>query len=60
MIRECDEGDVALVYEIINEAAQVYKGIIPQDRWKEPYMPESELQHEINEGVAFSLLYPFR
>jgi len=36
LIRECDEGDVALVYEIINEAAQVYKGIIPQDRWKEP------------------------
>ena len=53
MIRECHEDDVALVYEIINEATQVYKGIIPQDHWKEPHMPESERQHEINEGVAF-------
>lgn len=53
MIRECHDGDVALVYTIINEAAEVYKGVIPEDRWKEPYMPKSELLHEISEGVVF-------
>jgi GNAT superfamily N-acetyltransferase len=53
LIRECREGDVALVYTIINEAAEVYQGVIPVDRWKEPYMPKSELQHEISEGVIF-------
>jgi len=53
LIRECHDGDVALVYTIINEAAEVYKGVIPEDRWKEPYMPKSELLHEIGEGVIF-------
>jgi N-acetylglutamate synthase-like GNAT family acetyltransferase len=24
-----------------------------QDRWKEPYMPEEELRHEIDNGVVF-------
>ncbi len=53
MIRQCHEDDVALIFEIINEAAEVYKGVIPEDCWKEPYMPKSELQYEINKGVAF-------
>ena len=53
MIRECHDGDVAVVYTIINEAAEVYQGVIPEDRWKEPYMPKSELQNEIKEGVVF-------
>jgi len=53
LIRECHDGDVTLVYTIINEAAQVYRGVIPEDRWKEPYMPKSELHHEIQQGVVF-------
>jgi N-acetylglutamate synthase-like GNAT family acetyltransferase len=53
MIRPCDTQDFELIYDIINDGAQAYKGIIPQDRWKEPYMSVSELQHEIDEGVAF-------
>jgi len=53
VIRECHDGDVAVVYTIINEAAEVYQGVIPEDRWKEPYMLKSELLHEINEGVVF-------
>ena len=28
----------------INEAAATYKGVIPADCWKEPYMSEQELQ----------------
>lgn len=53
MIRRCNESDFKRMYEIINESALVYKGIIPPDRWKEPYMPEGELRREIAEGVMF-------
>ncbi len=41
------------MYEIINDAAQAYKGVIPPDRWHEPYMPIEELKHEIEDGVEF-------
>ena len=53
MIRLCTEKDFHAVYEIINDAAQAYKAIIPEDRWKEPYMPRDELQQEIDSGVVF-------
>jgi len=53
MIRPCDPGDFAAIHSIINDAAQAYRGVIPADRWHEPYMPESELRHEIESGVAF-------
>ena len=53
MIRKCDDSDFEKIYEIINEAAEVYKGIIPADRWKEPYMPKEELRHEIDADVQF-------
>jgi N-acetylglutamate synthase-like GNAT family acetyltransferase len=53
MIRKCDDHDFNTIYEIINEAAEVYKGIIPADRWKEPYMPIDELRHEIDADVQF-------
>ena len=42
-----------MIYEIINEAAQVYNGVIPADCWKEPYMSDDELRHEMDAGVAF-------
>lgn len=53
MIRRCDNKDFEMICAIINDAAEVYKGIIPEDRWKVPYMPGEELQHEIDEGVVF-------
>jgi hypothetical protein len=31
----------------------VYKGVIPEDRWKEPYMSTEELQDEMDDGVEF-------
>ena len=52
-IRPCEERDIEIIYEIINDAAQAYRGIIPTDRWKEPYMSKDELRHEIDEGVTF-------
>jgi GNAT superfamily N-acetyltransferase len=53
MIRQCKRSEINEIYTIINEAAQVYEGVIPNDCWKEPYMPLDELQHEIDAGVAF-------
>ena len=53
MIRQCVESDFETIYSIINDAAEIYKDIIPQDRWKVPYMSRDELEHEIEEGVVF-------
>ena len=53
MIRQCRESDFSALLEIINDAAQVYKGIIPDDRWNEPYLPAEELRTEIEDGVVF-------
>jgi len=53
MIRKCRESDFDTLFEIINDAAGVYKGVIPEDRWHEPYMPREELQQEIDVGVVF-------
>jgi N-acetylglutamate synthase-like GNAT family acetyltransferase len=53
MIRKCAQQELSVVYEIINDAAQAYKGVIPEDRWHEPYMPMEELEQEIDDGVEF-------
>lgn len=53
MIRACNQSDIDTIYEIINDAAQAYKGIIPEDRWHEPYMTGEELKREIESGVVF-------
>jgi N-acetylglutamate synthase-like GNAT family acetyltransferase len=53
MIRECAASDFEQIFQIINDGAQAYKGIIPADRWNEPYMSREKLQHEIDDGVAF-------
>jgi N-acetylglutamate synthase-like GNAT family acetyltransferase len=55
MIRRCDARDFESIYAIINDGAQAYKGIIPADRWTEPYMSREKLQHEIDDGVVFWL-----
>jgi GNAT superfamily N-acetyltransferase len=53
MIRLCDERDFEQIHAIINDGAQAYKGIIPADRWTEPYMSMTKLQQEIDAGVVF-------
>jgi GNAT superfamily N-acetyltransferase len=53
MIRKCDDTDFELIYEIVNDGAQAYKGVIPADRLKEPYMDRNELRHEVDAGVEF-------
>jgi len=53
MIRKCEAADFQEIFEIVNDAAEAYRGIIPADRWNDPYMPEDKLRHEIDDGVVF-------
>jgi GNAT superfamily N-acetyltransferase len=45
--------DFDSILRVVNDAAQAYKNVIPQDRWKEPYMSAPELRKEIEDGVEF-------
>lgn len=53
MIRKSVDDDFAPMLAIINDAAHAYRGVIPADRWHEPYMPADELSNEIASGVVF-------
>src|SRR3954449_8330348 len=53
-IRLCRDDERAAILEIVNAAAQAYRGVIPADRWHEPYMPRDELDRELAAGVVFS------
>jgi N-acetylglutamate synthase-like GNAT family acetyltransferase len=53
MIRQCNDNDFDHMLFIINDAAQAYKGVIPADRWHEPYMSHDYLRHEMDAGVVF-------
>jgi N-acetylglutamate synthase-like GNAT family acetyltransferase len=54
MIRKATDEDFEEIFNIINDAAIAYKGVIPPDRWHEPYMTKEELQAQIEDGVRFS------
>lgn len=54
MIRSCTLADFDALLQVINDGASAYKGVIPDDRWHEPYMPADELRHEMASGVIFS------
>jgi N-acetylglutamate synthase-like GNAT family acetyltransferase len=53
LIRKIRKADWSAALAIVNEAAQAYRGVIPADRWREPYMPSDELEKEISDGVVF-------
>ena len=53
MIRPCTPQDFDQIHAIINDGAQAYRGIIPADRFTDPYMSPDHLQHEIASGVIF-------
>jgi GNAT superfamily N-acetyltransferase len=52
-IRLCRDDERAVVLAIVNAAAEAYRGVIPQDRWREPYMDLQQLESEIAAGVVF-------
>lgn len=51
MIREItvlSEVDREIIFEVINAAAEMYEGIIPQESDTDPYMPMDELEAEMD------------
>jgi GNAT superfamily N-acetyltransferase len=52
-IRPCRDVEREAIFEIVNAAAEAYRGVIPPDRWHEPYMPREALDAEIAAGVEF-------
>jgi GNAT superfamily N-acetyltransferase len=52
MIRKCTANDFERIYEIVNNGAQAYKGVIPAEYWKEPYMSRDELRYELDDGIV--------
>lgn len=52
-IRKSTASDFEAILAIVNDAAHAYRGVIPSDRWREPYMSADELAKEIADGVIF-------
>jgi GNAT superfamily N-acetyltransferase len=52
-IRPCRDDERPAILAIVNAAAEAYRGVIPDDRWHEPYMDSRELDREVASGVAF-------
>jgi len=52
-IRPCRDDERDVILAIVNDAAEAYRGVIPDDRWHEPYMAADELDAEIDAGVDF-------
>jgi N-acetylglutamate synthase-like GNAT family acetyltransferase len=53
LIRKATPADEPAMLAIINDAARAYRGVIPPDRWHEPYMPAEELARELGAGIEF-------
>jgi GNAT superfamily N-acetyltransferase len=53
VIRPCTSADLGAIEMIVNEAAERYRGAIPDDCWHEPYMSREELERQVAAGVAF-------
>ena len=55
-VRAAEAGDFESVLSVINDGATAYRGQIPDDAWKEPYMSREELRGEIDDaGIDFLL-----
>jgi GNAT superfamily N-acetyltransferase len=52
-VRPCRDDERVAVLTIVNAAAAAYRGVIPDDRWHDPYMDAPELDREIAAGVVF-------
>ena len=52
-LRVCRADERPSILAIVNEAAEAYRGVIPDDCWHEPYMSSDELDREVAAGVVF-------
>ena len=53
MIEKLSHLDADAIYNIINSAARIYRGAIPDDCYHEPYMPREELEKEMTRMTFF-------
>jgi GNAT superfamily N-acetyltransferase len=53
MIRKCSNTEIQAITAIINDGAEAYRGVIPEDCFHEPYMPSEKLASEMDAGVVF-------
>lgn len=53
MICKCSLEDFNGILCCINDGAEAYRGVIPDDCWQEPYMSPKELKEAIKSGVIF-------
>jgi N-acetylglutamate synthase-like GNAT family acetyltransferase len=53
VIRQSADADLEAMLAIVNDGANAYRGVIPSDRWHDPYMSREELTKEIADGVVF-------
>ncbi|MFO7773509.1 MAG: GNAT family N-acetyltransferase [Dehalococcoidia bacterium] len=53
MIRRLSSKDTNAIWEIIDEAARAYRGVIPDNCYHEPYMPKEELHREMTSVTFF-------
>jgi GNAT superfamily N-acetyltransferase len=53
MIRKCNPEDFKRILQIINNAAEIYREIIPPEHWHNPYMTQENLAQEIAGGITF-------
>ena len=57
VIHPCYRADADHIHHIINDGAEAYRGVIPEDCWQVPYMPLSKLLQEMDRGVHFHGFY---
>ena len=55
-IRAYQSEDFGACLAVINDGAQAYQGVIPKDRWHDPYMTADYFKEEISRGVEFWIL----
>jgi len=52
-VRRCREDETSTILAIVNAAAEAYRGVIPADRWHDPYMSGAQLARDIAAGIEF-------
>ncbi len=53
MIRVCLDTDYKTICDIINDSAKAYRGVIPKEFCRDPYVSETYLESEMIAGVIF-------
>ena len=52
-IRPCTDADLSAMVAVVNAAATAYAGVVPDDRYHQPYMPRDAMIAEMEAGVCF-------